>query len=106
MEYSAKKVFLFESINLFAVFIIKTSIHFKESEIKAHFTGRFNGNSYIERSGLKHLDLIDIVFMSNSSNGVLLYNYDVYNDNYLGIKIKNGYIVFEMKIFNKFDRLM
>ena len=44
--------------------------------------------------------------MANNSNGVILYNYDFNNDNYLGIKIKNSYIVFDIKINEKFDRLM
>ena len=84
-------------------FIIK---FFTDIEIKAHFIASFNGNSYIERSGLQFLDWIDIIFMANNSNGVILYNYDFNNDNYLGIKIKNSYIVFDIKINEKFDRLM
>ena len=62
----------------------------------------FNGNSFIERQSITKLfDSIDLVFMSQSPDGILLYVNEKLTSNFFGIKIEDNFIVNFLKQYGE-----
>lgn len=67
----------------------------------------FNGNSYIQRIGFDtSFESIDLVFMSNRADGILLYTGKRSTEEFFGIKIENNYIHIVMSINKNYQVLM
>lgn len=76
-------------------------------ELKPYFMAAFNGNSFIERMCFKKLfESIDLIFMSQSPDGILIYVNEKLTTNFFGIKIEDNFVHFVASLNGNYQILM